>query len=50
VKSIYFFDPNGLRLEYTCPSSTAEENDRYASQAHGLLREWGALTRDRSAR
>jgi catechol 2,3-dioxygenase-like lactoylglutathione lyase family enzyme len=40
VQSIYFFDPNGIRLELTAESSTAEEMARFKREAHGLLREW----------
>lgn len=40
VESIYFFDPNGLRLEYTINTSKPEEDAEYAQEAHAALREW----------
>lgn len=40
VKSIYFFDPNGLRLEYSFPTSTLEEDQQYEQEAHEVLRKW----------
>ncbi len=40
VESIYFFDPNGLRLELTVRTSDTE-TDRIAEQeAHAELRKW----------
>jgi glyoxylase I family protein len=40
VKSIYFFDPNGIRVEFTC-RTTGEAYDRERrSEAHGLLADW----------
>ncbi len=47
VQSIYFFDPNGLRLEFTLPTSTAEEDIAYEKNAHAALREW--TSRDKNA-
>lgn len=46
VQSIYFFDPNGLRLEYTIPTSTAEEDAANEREAHAALRQW--IDRDRN--
>jgi glyoxylase I family protein len=40
VQSIYFFDPNGIRLELTAESSTPEEMARFRAEAHQLLEEW----------
>ena len=40
VKSIYFFDPNDIRLELTCRLSTAEEDRAAAGKAHEKLRAW----------
>lgn len=40
VQSIYFFDPNGLRLEYTVPMSKPEEDAANARQAHAALKRW----------
>lgn len=45
VKSIYFFDPNGIRLELTAACSTAEEDAAYAGTAHQKLAEWTARPR-----
>ncbi len=47
VQSIYFFDPNGLRLEFTLQTSSAEEDAAYAKDAHAALREW--TNRDKAA-
>ncbi|WP_246791787.1 VOC family protein [Burkholderia perseverans] len=40
VRSIYFFDPNGFRLELTVPVAPAETLERYRGEAHGALRDW----------
>ena len=51
VNSIYFFDPNGLRLEFTTPASTPEEDVQFEQEAHVTLKTWqtqkknGALTK-----
>jgi catechol 2,3-dioxygenase-like lactoylglutathione lyase family enzyme len=42
VKSIYFFDPNGFRLEFTTPIGTPEMHAGFRSRARGLLDEWSA--------
>jgi catechol 2,3-dioxygenase-like lactoylglutathione lyase family enzyme len=47
VNSIYFFDPNGFRLEFTVPTGTEEEHDAYKAEARGLLDRW---TAEKSAR
>lgn len=47
VQSIYFFDPNGLRLAYTVPTSHPEEEAANERQAHTALRQW--ISRARSA-
>jgi glyoxylase I family protein len=46
VKSIYFFDPNGLRLELTARTSTQEEDAEHEKQAHAALRAWTERTRE----
>jgi catechol-2,3-dioxygenase len=46
VKSIYFFDPNGIRLEFTAETATPEEMKDYAKNAHASLAAW---TKDKSA-
>ena len=40
VESIYFFDPNGLRVELTVPAVSADVMRHHARHAHRLLREW----------
>ena len=40
VQSIYFFDPNGIRLELTAESATPEEMAGFKAEAHGLLASW----------
>lgn len=47
VKSIYFFDPNGFRLEFTVPIGTREQHDAYKAAAHDQLNQW---TREKAAR
>ncbi|MFK0159437.1 VOC family protein [Streptomyces sp. NPDC090499] len=48
--SIYFFDPNGIRLEFTFLTATAEQRREYAMTAHDLLKEWDAEKPDRQRR
>ncbi len=40
VNSIYFFDPNGLRLEITTKTDTPGFLKKAADEAHGLLQNW----------
>lgn len=40
IRSIYFFDPNGLRLELTVEVATQEQVQAYEATAHASLREW----------
>ena len=40
VKSIYFFDPNDIRLELTCRISGKAELEKKAAEAHELLARW----------
>lgn len=40
VNSIYFFDPNGLRLEFTYKTEGQAYLDAAESEAHVLLAEW----------
>jgi catechol 2,3-dioxygenase-like lactoylglutathione lyase family enzyme len=42
IRSIYFFDPNGLRLELTVPTVDDTEMQRLATQAHADLAAWTA--------
>lgn len=40
IHSIYFFDPNGLRLEITARTETQEYMDKAKSEAHAALSKW----------
>lgn len=40
IKSIYFFDPNGFRVELTVPTITQAVMDDLAKSAHGQLKDW----------
>ena len=40
IKSIYFFDPNGLRLEFSCHMDSAQQTAGHASTAHEDLKKW----------
>ena len=40
IRSIYFFDPNNLRLEITCSMATPEETKAYADRAPAHLKKW----------
>ena len=40
IQSIYFFDPNNLRLEITCNTATQDETKAFAERAHEHLRKW----------
>jgi catechol 2,3-dioxygenase-like lactoylglutathione lyase family enzyme len=42
IRSIYFFDPNGIRLELTTPTVPAAEMERLAGEAHAALAAWTA--------
>jgi catechol 2,3-dioxygenase-like lactoylglutathione lyase family enzyme len=47
IESIYFFDPNGIRLELTTPTVSQEEMDRLSARAHEDVRAWTAVKRAR---
>lgn len=47
VKSIYFFDPNGFRLELTVPVGSRELHDAYNAEAPAKLAEWSRLKQQR---
>lgn len=47
IESIYFFDPNGIRLELTTPTVAPAEMTRLAGQAHAEVQAW---TREKRAR
>lgn len=40
IRSIYFFDPNDLRLEITCRMDTPAETKKHADRAHDHLKRW----------
>src|SRR5262249_14654160 len=40
VRSIYFWDPNGVRLEYAYTISDAQDLQRLRDNAHAELRRW----------
>ena len=40
LRSIYFFDPNGLRLELTVPTVPPAEMERLATRAHADRAAW----------
>ena len=42
IRSIYFFDPNGLRLELTVPTVPETEMQRLSTLAHADLAAWSA--------
>lgn len=41
IRSIYFFDPNGHRLELTCVTGTPEQMAELKTLAPVMLEEWG---------
>ncbi len=49
IHSIYFFDPNGLRLELTVEMADAETVRGHADAAHALLRAWNGEVARRAA-
>lgn len=49
INSIYFFDPNGFRVELTTWAVTQEYMDKAAEEAHERLDAWTATKRARLA-
>lgn len=49
ILSIYFFDPNGLRVELTTETAPAEEVQGYARTAHAELAQWNIEKAQRRA-
>ncbi len=41
IQSIYFFDPNGLRLEVTARVDEPGFLEQQAAEAHDILKDWG---------
>ena len=48
VQSIYFFDPNGLRLEVTTRTESEEYMNRAKQKAYAELAEWTAMKRSQT--
>jgi catechol 2,3-dioxygenase-like lactoylglutathione lyase family enzyme len=49
IESIYFFDPNGLRVELTTPTIPASEMEELGKRAHGELAHWMEQKRTRGS-
>src|SRR5450830_159872 len=49
IRSIYFFDPNGIRLELTTPTVDGAEMNQLARRAHQEVRDWTAFKARRKA-
>lgn len=47
IKSIYFFDPNGIRLELTTPTVDGSAMDVLARKAHAEVRAWTEFKQQR---
>ncbi|MBS0317764.1 MAG: VOC family protein [Proteobacteria bacterium] len=47
IRSIYFFDPNGIRVELTTVTVSESEMERLAGRAHEELHEWTVFKRSR---
>ncbi|WP_040662802.1 VOC family protein [Neptuniibacter caesariensis] len=45
IKSIYFFDPNGHRLELTCRTGTEKQLQQLAEVAPLMIEEWSKTKR-----
>jgi catechol-2,3-dioxygenase len=50
VKSIYFFDPNGARMELTTVTGSAEQIADYRKKARAELDAWTREKRKKTAR
>ena len=48
IQSIYFFDPNGLRVELTVRTATKETMAQYARRAREALDQWTRVKRART--
>jgi catechol 2,3-dioxygenase-like lactoylglutathione lyase family enzyme len=49
VQSIYFFDPNGARMELTTETATTEQLAQYRQNARGLCNAWTLEKRKKKA-
>ncbi|MGZ5268219.1 MAG: VOC family protein, partial [Caldimonas sp.] len=47
IESIYFFHPNGIRLELTVPTASAETTARHEHEAHAAVEAWTGEKRSR---
>ncbi|MEO6362600.1 MAG: VOC family protein [Caldimonas sp.] len=50
IESIYFFDPNGLRLELTVPTASEDAMAAHAREAHAAVEAWTQEKRARPGR
>lgn len=48
VNSIYFFDPNGVRLEFTTQVVGEDKIQEYANEAHAALKAWNEIKASRT--
>ncbi len=46
IKSVYFFDPNGLRLEITARTEPDDYIAKEAAEAHARLKDWNKFKLD----
>ncbi|WP_338759412.1 VOC family protein [Massilia sp. METH4] len=47
IESIYFFDPNGIRLELTTPTVSEKEMESLAQEAHEEAGKWAKEKQER---
>jgi catechol 2,3-dioxygenase-like lactoylglutathione lyase family enzyme len=50
IESIYFFDPNGIRLELTVPTASAETTAPPRAEAHAAVEAWTGRSAPASTR
>jgi glyoxylase I family protein len=50
VHSIYFFDPNGIRLELTCVANTPAIRQKRMTDARELMKRWSQIRKETAAR
>src|SRR4028118_1792318 len=49
IQSLYFFDPNGIRLELTTETASDEEMEAAKRTAHNQLKDWAKEKAERGA-
>jgi catechol-2,3-dioxygenase len=49
IQSLYFFDPNGIRLELTTETASDEEMEAAKKTAHSQLKDWAKEKAGRGA-